>query len=567
MCVATLVGGFWALPLTAFAQPAETTTSTGELAYLVLVGEMQVAAQKPHIGYSLLMEAARKSGDAGIYRRAIAVAMQMQSFVGALDAAKAWAKAQPQDPEPLRFMVQLLVSTQRLDQSRAPLAELLQILPADERNAAINMAAHVYARAQDTKLAAEILKGVLGPWAENPTHAPHAWAALGTLANRQGDANLALGYLDRALSSNPLVTAAGLLAVDLASQGKAKAEELLQNRLNGQSNVPSVVRVAYARHLLASGKLEQAKNVLTPATQSNSDEPDAWLLLAAIDFQQNQWGSAQAHFTRYLTAVEAVDTEQALRGKTQAYLALAQIAEKQNDFKAAEGWLQRIDPGVDPLPANVRRASMLAQQGQWEAARSAIRQTPVEDKKSERARWLAEVQMLRSSERNDLAYATLQAAIDSLPGDAELIYELAMVAEKLGRVAEMEQTLRDLIAQQPDYHHAYNALGYSWADRNVNLDEAKELILKALEMAPGDPFIIDSLGWVEYRLGNLQRAAELLQEAYAKRADTEIAVHLGEVLWALGKQTDAREVLRQAQTLDANSALLKNLLSRLGISL
>ena len=160
------------------------------------------------------------------------------------------------------------------------------------------------------------------------------------------------------------------------------------------------------------------------------------------------------------------------------------------------------------------------------------------------------------------AYDLLAAAIARDPKDTELIYDQSMLAEKLGRLDEMERLLRQLIAARPDYHHAYNALGYSLADRGVRLDEAKQLILKALQFAPNDPFITDSLGWVEFRLGNKDEALRLLRQAYAARPDTEIAAHLGEVLWAAGQRDEARRVWQEARGRDASNEVLRETLAR-----
>jgi Flp pilus assembly protein TadD len=151
--------------------------------------------------------------------------------------------------------------------------------------------------------------------------------------------------------------------------------------------------------------------------------------------------------------------------------------------------------------------------------------------------------------------------------DVNLLYDQATVAEKLDRAEDMERLLRQIIALKPDYHHAYNALGYFFADRNIRLDEARLLILKALEYAPGDPFIADSLGWVEFRRGNTAEALRILQEAYRKRPDAEIAAHLGEVLWRTGQQQQALSVWKEGLDLNAENETLQETIKRLGAPL
>jgi Flp pilus assembly protein TadD len=159
------------------------------------------------------------------------------------------------------------------------------------------------------------------------------------------------------------------------------------------------------------------------------------------------------------------------------------------------------------------------------------------------------------------------SANQRFPDDADLLYEQAMMAEKMSRIDEMERLLRKVIEIKPDHHHAYNALGYSLADRSQRLPEAQSLIKKALELAPGDPFITDSLGWVEYRLGNRDEATRLLRQAYAARPDPEIAAHLGEVLWVSGSHDDARRIWREGRDRDTANEVLRETLTRLQVKL
>ena len=149
----------------------------------------------------------------------------------------------------------------------------------------------------------------------------------------------------------------------------------------------------------------------------------------------------------------------------------------------------------------------------------------------------------------------------------DLVYEQAMLAEKAGRPEEMERLLREILARKPDYHHALNALGFTLADRGVRLQEAKALIIKALEYAPEDPFITDSLGWVEFRLGNNAQALLLLERAFEKRQDADIAAHLGEVLWKLGQHERAKALWKDAQQQHPDNETLRETLKRLGVAL
>ncbi|HEX6829544.1 MAG TPA: tetratricopeptide repeat protein, partial [Burkholderiales bacterium] len=176
---------------------------------------------------------------------------------------------------------------------------------------------------------------------------------------------------------------------------------------------------------------------------------------------------------------------------------------------------------------------------------------------------MAEAQLLRDAGRYQEAYDLLGRALEKLPNYPDLLYDYAMAAEKVDRLDVMESNLRRLIQLKPDHAHAYNALGYTLADRNLRLQEARELIARALKLAPDDPFIMDSMGWVEYRLGNTTASVEILQGAYKIRADPEIAAHLGEVLWAKGDRTEAQRVLQSALKEHPDNEVLRNTVKRL----
>ncbi|HAK92999.1 MAG TPA: hypothetical protein DCP94_15525, partial [Massilia timonae] len=175
----------------------------------------------------------------------------------------------------------------------------------------------------------------------------------------------------------------------------------------------------------------------------------------------------------------------------------------------------------------------------------------------------AEAQLLREANQLQEAYAVMEAATKRFPKNPDLLYDFALLAEKLGKVDVMEAQLREVMAQAPDNHHAYNALGYSLAERNVRLQEAYGLIAKALDMAPDDPFIMDSMGWIHYRMGNLAEAEKFLRRAYDLRKDPEIAVHLGEVLWQKGDKSAAEKLWREARAKDPQNDTLRTTLARL----
>jgi Flp pilus assembly protein TadD len=301
------------------------------------------------------------------------------------------------------------------------------------------------------------------------------------------------------------------------------------------------------------------------------DFADAWLVRGSLEIQDKGPAAAEKSLKQYLSLLPAEqdpnDETETGRGAVQAYLLLAQIAELNGKPDEANALLQRIRSPQDALRVTVRRATLMARQGKLDEARAAIRNAPEQQADDARTKLATEIQLLRDYKQMSEAYTLLTTAVQTYPDDNTFVYDLAMVAEKLGRPEEMETLLRKLIAKAPNYHHAYNALGYSLADRGIRLPEARQLIQKALEFAPADPFIVDSLAWVEFRSGNLPEAQRLLQQAYASRQDAEIAAHLGEVLWVSGQREAATKIWQQGLELQKDNETLRETIQRLNPSL
>jgi tetratricopeptide (TPR) repeat protein len=324
--------------------------------------------------------------------------------------------------------------------------------------------------------------------------------------------------------------------------------------------------MAYVRKLLDAQRFADAQVQAQRLTTAAPAFADGWLVQGSLFLQDKQPRQAQSALEKYVelkTATPASGDAQTDRGLTQAYLLLAQIAEQDQRLDMAEHYLAQIVSPQDTLRVQSHRAAILARQGKLDAGRALIQAVPEVEAADARAKIDAEVQLLRDNKQYSLVYQVLQDALQTNPGDSDLQYDLAMAAEKLDKLAEMETLLRQLIADKPNFHQAYNALGYSLADRKIRLPEARELIEKALEFAPNDPFIQDSLGWVEFRIGNLDKAQQILQAAYQSRPDAEIAAHLGEVLWSLGQQAEARTIWTQGAAQNPDNETLRETKQRL----
>jgi tetratricopeptide (TPR) repeat protein len=547
--------------------PAPVPADSGldaALFYQLLLGELNARGDEPTVGFTLMLDAARKSHNAAIYERAMELALQSRNAEGALQAARAWKQAFPQSREANRFVLQILVALNRIPDSAAPLKTELELTPAADRGALIAGLPRIYARASDKKQAATVVEQALGPYLANPNTAAAAWSAAGRLRLAAGDTAGAMDAARRGHAANPQAEGPALLALELMDPKQPEAEVMVRKYLDGQP-LPEI-RMGYARALLDTQRTAETLAQLQILTRERPDYPEAWLVQGSLLVQDNQLPAAEAALKKYLELVQAgAQNEDRRRGTAQAYLALSQIAERRRDFAQANAWLDRIENSQDLLQAQNRRASILARQGKLEEARNLLRALPERNPADARMKTMAEVALLRENKQYQPAYELLAQAIAKDPADTDLLYDQAMLAEKMGRFDDMEKLLRQLMARKPDYHHAYNALGFSLAERNQRLPEAKQLIQKALEFAPGDPFISDSLAWVEFRMGNSTEALRILRAAYKERPDPEIAAHLGEVLWTLGQRDQAQAVWREGMLLNAENETLVETLKRLRV--
>ena len=534
------------------------------LFYQLLLGELQVQEGDPDAGYSLVLDAARKTNDPELFQRAVNIALQSRAGEAALQAARAWLQAYPKSREAKRTTLQILLALNRLSDVGDLLAAELADTPISERPSVIAAIPRGFMRAPDKKQAARVVEQALSDHLQRPETGAAAWVAMGRMRALAGDQVGALEAARRAVAFDSASEDAALLALEVIGPGQPLAEPLVRGVLD--KNPTPALRMGYARSLLESERPNDAIVQLQRLTIERPDFSPAWLTLGLLQLQQNLLEPAEASLTRYLSLPPDHSLEGPQRARTEALLGLAQIAEKRKDFAAAERWLNQIENPDDRIVVAARRASILARLGHLEEARALIQAWPAQTPAEARTRLMAEVQLLRENGRANTAYDLLGAAVQRSPQDHELLYDQALMAEKMGNYDAMERLLRRLIALKPDYHHAYNALGYSFAERNIRLAEARALINKALEFAPQDPMIMDSLGWVEFRSGNNAEALKILQAAYKARKDADIAAHLGEVLWAVGQREQAVAVWREGLRLESDSETLTETLKRLKVN-
>ena len=563
----------------AAAEPAPVNNSwlDAPMFYELLLGEMEISTGHPADGFDVMLDAARRARDGAVFQRAIEIAVQGRSGDRALAAAKAWRQSLPQSIEALRTQVQLLVATEKLDELAGPLKELIERQPEAERSPVIAGLPRFLAGVHDKAQALSVSQTALAAYLDAPATRTAARTSLGRLAAAAQQSDLAMGYLQQAHRDDPAAAGPVLLALDLMGP-KPEAEAVVKDYL-ARPDALTALRLAYVQSLEQRQRLVDAVAQLRLTVAQQPDMTQAWLSLGALLTELQEPREGIQALDRYfaLQAAPAADdgdagddddqNERTRRTYDYACVVQADAHEQLGELKEAARWLDKVPADRTDLALLVRRASLMVRQGQVDAGLALVKNGAARGNPDARARLLAQAQVLRDAGRQQAAFDLLGEAVKQSPEDSGLVYEQAMLAEQLKQYDTMETLLREVIRLKSDDAQAYNALGYSLAERDLRLDEALKLIQHAVALAPDDPFILDSLGWVYFRQGRADEALKLLQQSYAARPHAEVATHLGEVLWALGQRDEAMRYWREAQRRERDNTALRETLQRLKVKL
>lgn len=553
MATAFALGLCAALPAQADDPPPEQLPAqelTGRTLYQFLLAEIAGARGQVGLSTQLYLELARNTRDPRIARRATEIALYSRNIDAATQAARLWSELAPGAEEPRRILAGVSAGREsRLDDVQIQLARALAQNPEHlpQNLLGLNRA---LSRVQDKQVVKELVTRLTEPYLDHPeAHFARAQAAI--VAEQPMEA---LGSIDTALELQPGFEPAIIFKAQLLQQGGANQEAVkLLGRELERSPDSRNLRLAHARALVGARQFEAARAEFQRLLDAAPDDRDLLYANALLAQQLDDDASADALFNRALAADHP--EADAIR------LSLGQLADKRGDGARARGWYEGVPTGRHYAEARIRMAQSYARDGQLDAARKTLHGDAGDDD-GRRRFILAEAQLLRDADRSAEALQVVDAALRTAPDDTDLLYESAMLAERLDRIEVMEGRLRKVIALAPDHAHAYNALGYSLADRGQRLAEAEKLIARALELSPDDPFILDSMGWVRFRQGHAGDAAAHLERAYGIRPDPEIAAHLGEVLWSLERRDDANRIFNEALSAHPDNTLLRDTAAR-----
>lgn len=523
---------------------------TGTMLYEFLLGEIAGQRGEPELAAQTYLALARRTRDPRVARRAmeLAGAARMQSL--ALEAAMLWHDIEPQSTRALQTVTALLIGARRLDDAEPYLAKLLSAPDTSTPNAFLQLG-RLLGRHPDHAAVLRVVRRL----AQNYPDLPEARFAVAQSAYAAGEDAEALEAVRQAALMRPGWESAALFEAQVL-QRKAPAEAAARLGAFLEKHPQSrEARLGFARLLVVERRYPEARAQFERLLAAFPDNAEVIHAVGLLAFQLKDFAMAEANLKRLLTLE--------IRDPDSVRFTLGQVAEEQKDWARAIRWFEEIVAGDHYLPARLRIANAVFRQGRLGEAREYIRSIKVSENQQRVQLVVAEAQLLREANQHGDAFDLLGRALAEEPDQPELLYDIALTAEKLERFDVLEAQLRKLIQKRPEHAHAYNALGYSLADRNIRLGEARKLIEKALELSPEDAFIIDSMGWVLYRQGDIKGAVEYLERAYRARPDAEIGAHLGEVLWVRGSRDEATRIWDESLKAHPDNETLRRTIERL----
>ena len=522
---------------------------SNELLYEFLLTE--IANQRGHKALAVegSSDLARKTRDPRLAKRAAQLASELGQMDKAIDAFGLWRDLEPTSPVPGRMLSSILLRGGKLDEAQL---ELAKVLKAEEANAGSTFAQifQLVAHYPDKPAGLKLMRNLAQPY---PRVAEAHWS-VAQLAHMAGEEELALNEVRQArVLRQEWDMAASLEAQLLQQSAPQQGLEVLRRYLSEYPKAGEI-RLQYARALLEHKQYKLSRDEFQYLAKESPDNSELVFAIALISLQLNDLKDAEAQLKQAL-----------IKGKknqdvVQYYL--GQLSEAKKNDDEAIAYYREVKSGEYQIAAQMRVVYLMSKAGRQDEAVQYLHQMQATSNQQRVQLVLIEAQILRDAKREEDAYQVLQQGLEKLPNHPDLLYETAMMADRIGKPDVFEQLLRKLIQVKPDHAHAYNALGYSLLDRSERIPEAVELVEKALQLAPDDIAIMDSVGWGYYRSGKLDESVKLLRRAFAGNPDPEIASHLGEALWVRGDKEEARTIWQDSLKANPGNAQLQAVIKK-----
>ncbi len=526
-----------------------STDLSPELFFRLMLAE--VAGQRGQVGIAVqqYLAAARESRDPKIIERAARIAVYARDNKSALEAARLWVDTQPESVEAHQVAAAMQLRDGNAEQAQIHLEKVVT-LRQKGKHSAFMLITSLLSKERDKQMAMNVMGQLVANRQQNH-EALYAYSQLGLLV---GELDKALVAAEKVRNLKPdWVKGQILYSSILHRQGK-KAKALAELKQSVENHPDSVVlRDYYARRLVDEKKYAEARNQFQILLEDKPDNSEARYALALLTLQTRDYDVSGSHFKKLYKRGKRVN---------ESGYYLGQIAEQQEQTDAAIKWYTTVDAGQYQIEAQIRIALLESKKGQLEEARDRLRSINATTLELEQRLFLAEGEMLREAKQHQAAFDLYSEGLAKMSDNTSLLYARALTAEKIERIDVTFSDLGKIIKTEPNNAQALNALGYTLVDRTKRLKEGLGYIERAYKLKPEDAAILDSMGWANYRMGRYEEALKYLRKAFIKLGDAEIAAHLGEVLWVMGDEDEARTVWDEATQATPSHQLLLDVIKR-----
>ena len=506
----------------------------GDAAYHLLVAEIAIFRSQTDIAIEHYLKLARTQDNPEIAERAVRIAVYGQNLEAASEAAQRWIELEPDQIEAHQIIATIYIRQHNIDEAFQYLDDLIEFSDIEDRELFLSLLGVLIREKNSTTVLA-----VTHKIAKKYPDRAYAQYLHGMLAAQGGQPAIALEYLDRASAREEINGAHGARAKILLKLGRP--DEAVISLLKAVLNRPNdqKLRLTYARLLVDVKQYERARVEFEKLYQASPDDVGLLYTLGLLSLESQYFDAAEKYM------LKLVEMEQR-PGEAQYYLGRINESRKRHDD--AINWYRQVHIGEYRFDAQLRIAYLLGESGHFEEAHEHLK-SMLKGSQSHSSLvriYLAEGELLRSAKRYEEAMEVYDTALGIIPGNTGLLYARALTAERVGRIDILEQDIKTILKTEPDNGHALNALGFTLADQTDRYEEAYDYLKRAIAILPENAAVIDSFGWVNYRLGKYEEAIRLLRKALERYDDSEIAAHLGEVLWVSGAQEEAKKVWKKA---------------------
>lgn len=533
--------------------PADDTQASAsfeaETLFDLIIAEMAGKQNRLDVTLGNYIKQAHKTNDPGIIARAARIAKYMNAHQATLDATQLWLKQEPNNAEALQTITIQLIRAGRFEEALAYMDQLL----AQDVAANFDFLIH-HSRQITRRRRLSIIESVDKLLEKYPRNA-QLWFSKALLEHQNDNKKVALTATNTCLGLDPHYVSAIIFKAQLLQDSlkPTEAERLLKRAVKKHPQHKRL-GIVYARALVESGELERAQDQFQRLVETFPQDYDLLLSLALISWENKLTDQSKSYLMQLIEHKHRQD---------EAFTYLAQIAMAENETEQAIEYYQRVAVGPHFTGAQVQIARLYAQEDKLDEARAILSAARNQQPQQAVQYFISEAELLGENKADAEAKELYAQALAQFPKNPNVLYSRAMFYIQRDDLTSMETDLREILAENPTSALALNALGYTLADRTDRLEEALSLIQKAIALEPDDPAILDSLGWVYFRLGQVDTALQYLQRAYGRMQDHEIAAHLGEALWVSGKKSEALRIWKKALEAKPDSDKIREAMGRL----